>query len=439
MKEPDHYRWVMVGILVGNNEKLKYSSFLPTTLRGNMGKLTVKEINAKIKGKPGRFSDGDGLYFVVPKSGKPYWMLRYTENKKRKEMTLNKYKDLSLADARAKAAEKSQQQRNGLDPLLARKRENQVTIKTVDDLFADWHQTLIKRLKFPQIPERIYRKDVAPHIGQASLKQISARDVKTVLQAISKSNRPTIANDALGYCKQLFNHGIKLDVIDNNPASAFSITDAGGVEKSKDRALTMGELTKAFRVFSEHHTSFSRENYLACALLVTLGVRKSELIEAPWQEFDLDTSIWKLPKERSKSGVAITIPLPIAAISWLKELQVRAFSSPYVFPNRKISKRPYMGADTLNRAITKLFGHEAGKKKQPPNKMGDMPHFTVHDLRRTCRSLLASNGVAGHVAERCLNHKLRGIEGVYNQYDYLDERREALAALSSVITPIVNI
>ncbi|MEY8200182.1 MAG: Arm DNA-binding domain-containing protein, partial [Colwellia sp.] len=176
MKEPDHYRWVMVGILVGNNEKLKYSSFLPTTLRGNMGKLTVKEINAKIKGKPGRFSDGDGLYFVVPKSGKPYWMLRYTENKKRKEMTLNKYKDLSLADARAKAAEKSQQQRNGLDPLLARKRENQVTIKTVDDLFADWHQTLIKRLKFPQIPERIYRKDVAPHIGQASLKQISARD-----------------------------------------------------------------------------------------------------------------------------------------------------------------------------------------------------------------------------------------------------------------------
>ena len=403
-----------------------------------MGKLTVKAIEAKIKGKPGRFADGEGLYFVVPKSGKPYWMLRYTANGKRKEMSLSRYDDLSLADARAKAAEISQQNRNGLDPLLARKRETQIIIKTVDDLFADWYPTLVKRLKHPKIPERVYRKDIAPHIGQASLKKISARDVRAVLQAIVKTNRPTIANDALIYCKQLFNHGIKLDVIDNNPASAFSVSDAGGVEKSKDRFLSVEELTKAFQVFRENSTSFSRENYIACALLVTLGVRKSELTEAPWQEFDLIKATWQLPKERGKSGVAITIPLPVAVVKWLEELKVRAYGSEYVLPNRRSSKHPYMGADTLNRAITKLFGHEAGKKKQPPNKMGDMPHFTVHDLRRTCRSLLAANGVAGHVAERCLNHKVKGIEGVYNQYDYLDERREALELLSSIIIPIVD-
>ncbi len=403
-----------------------------------MGKLTVKAIEAKIKGKPGKFADGDGLYFVVPKSGKAYWMLRYTANGKRKEMSLSRYEDLSLADARAKAAEAGKQHRDGLDPLLARKREQQITIKTVDDLFADWYPSLVKRLKNPNIPERIYRKDIAPHIGQASLKQISARDVRGVLQAIAKSNRPTIANDALMYCRQLFNHGIKLDVIDNNPASAFSVTDAGGIEKSKDRALSMDELEKAFKVFSDNHNSFSRENYLACALLVTLGVRKSELIEAPWQEFDLNTATWQLPKERSKSGVGVTIPLPIVVIHWLKELRVRAFDSPYVFPNRRSSKNPYMGADTLNRAITKLFGHEAGKKKQPPNKMGDMPHFAVHDLRRTCRTLLASNGVAGHVAERCLNHKLKGIEGIYNQYDYFDERRDALDKLSKALDKIIN-
>jgi integrase len=365
-------------------------------------------------------------------------MLRYTANGKRKEMTLSRYEDLSLADARTKAALASKQHRDGLDPLLARKREQEITIKTVDDLFADWYPSLIKRLKHHQIPERVYRKDIAPHIGQASLKQICARDVRRVLQSITKSNRPTIANDALMYCKQLFNHGIKLDVIDNNPASAFSVTDAGGVEKSKDRALSMDELAKAFRIFSENHESFSRENYLACALLVTLGVRKSELIEAPWQEFDLDNAIWQLPKERSKSGVGVTIPLPIAVTHWLNELRVRAFDSLYVFPNRRSSKHPYMGADTLNRAITKLFGHEAGKKKQPPNKMGDMPHFTVHDLRRTCRSLLAANGVAGHVAERCLNHQITGIEGIYNRYDYFDERLEALTVVSKAVATIAN-
>ncbi len=63
-------------------------------------------------------------------------------------------------------------------------------------------------------------------------------------------------------------------------------------------------------------------------------------------------------------------------------------------------------------------------------------HFTVHDLRRTCRSLLAEAGVAGHVAERCLNHKLKGVEGIYERYDYLDERREALRIIASSILPI---
>lgn len=70
--------------------------------------------------------------------------------------------------------------------------------------------------------------------------------------------------------------------------------------------------------------------------------------------------------------------------------------------------------------------------------MGDMPHFTVHDLRRTCRTLLAKQGTPGHVAERCLNHKLKGVEGIYNQHDYFDERREALEKLSQYLKDIIN-
>lgn len=401
-----------------------------------MGKLTAKEVEAKAKGKVGRFADGDGLYFVVPKSGKAYWMLRYTANKKRKEMTLGKYIDLSLADARTTASVKMQQHRQGVDPLLEKQRAQQASIKILDDLFADWQEGNIKRLKHPTIPERVYRKDIAPIIGEMKLDSINARDIRQVLIAINNSGRPTIANDALAYCKQIFNHGIKLDVIGANPASAFSVTDAGGIEKSKDRALSLDELKFFFQKARENSDSFSRDNYLACALLVVLGVRKGELTEALWQEFDLVEAKWGLPKERSKSGVGIVIPLPEAVLEWLKELKIRACGSDYVFPNRRSSKRPYMGADTLNRAITKLFGREAGKKKQPPNQMGDMEHFTVHDLRRTCRSLLAAQGTPGHVAERCLNHKLKGVEGIYDRYDYFNERAVALKELSLQLLPI---
>ena len=405
-----------------------------------MAKLTVKKVEALIKAggeKTQRHADGEGLYLVVPASGTASWMLRFTSNKKRREMTLGKVRDLSLANARLEAATKMKQVREGFDPLLQRKRAEQESIKTVNDLFEDWYPTLVKRLKHPNIPKRIYTKDIAPHIGEVPLDQMTARDIRTTITAINDSGRPTIANDALGYCKQLFNHGIKLDLLSSNPASAFTVRDAGGIEQSKDRALENEELAEFFRIARENSTSFSRDNYLACALLVCLGVRKSELCEAKWDEFNLEEGLWHLPAERSKTNVGFTIPLAPEVLNWLEELKIRGFGSEYVFPSRRASKSPHMGPDTLNRAITKLFGHEAGKKKQPPNLMGDMPHFTVHDLRRTCRTLLAKQGTPGEVAERCLNHKLKGAEGIYNQNDYLEERKEALNKLARHICTIL--
>lgn len=402
-----------------------------------MGRLTTKSVSAKTKGAPGSFADGGGLYLVVPKAGRAYWMLRFTSNKKRKEMTLGRVDDMSLADARTEAAFKMKQHREGLDPLIAKQRAKHDSIRSVNDLFADWHEGNIKRLKHHLIPFRIYSKDIAPVIGQMQPEAVTARDIRQILRNITESNRPTIANDALLYCKQLFNHGIKLDIVSSNPASAFTVSDAGGIEKSRDRVLTIKELSFVFNKFREESDSFTRDNYLACALLVSLGVRKSELTEAKWSEFDLNSNVWYLPSDRSKSGVAIDIPLPDLSVEWLHELKVRAFNSDYVFPNRRASKAPHMGKDTLNRAISSLFGREPGRAVQPENRMGDLEHFTVHDLRRTCRSLLASIGIPGHIAERCLNHKLKGVEGIYNRHDYFDERKEALDQLSKKLAPII--
>ena len=205
------------------------------------------------------------------------------------------------------------------------------------------------------------------------------------------------------------------------------------MEQSRSRFLTLKEVDLVFAVFRENKCSFTRENYLACALLLCLGVRKAELTEARWREFDLDKALWHLPADRSKSGNGFTVPLPEQVVEWFRELHTRSCGSEYVFPNRRASKVPHMGKDTLNRAIAKLFGREPGRKIQPPNKMGDLEYFTVHDLRRTCRSLLASAGVPSHIAERCLNHKLKGVEGIYDRYDYLDERKAALEKVSTLI------
>ncbi|KFF50377.1 MULTISPECIES: site-specific integrase [Halomonadaceae] len=405
-----------------------------------MGSLTAKKSQSLVKeGKAGRYSDGNGLYLMIPRKGTPYWMLRYTLFGKRREMTLGKHAHLSLAEARTKAVENQKSIREGLDPIEERKRDSQALIRTVEDLFADWYPELERRLKHPAIPKRIYKKEVAPLIGGRSLDAVTPIDIREIIRRVTNSGRPTIANDTLMYLKQMFNHAIKLGILTYNPASAFNVNDAGGIEKSRDRVLSLDEIRNVFQAFRDNSDSFSRDNYLACALLLVLGVRKTELTEAQWSEFDLKNGRWNLSGERSKTGAGIVIPLPPQTIGWLEELKIRACGSDYVFPNRRSSKRAHMGKDTLNRAIAKLFGKEPGKKPQPENRMGDITEFTVHDLRRTCRSLLAAVGVPGHVAERCLNHKLKGVEGIYDRYDYFDERKEAIIKVANLLGPAINL
>lgn len=407
--------------------------------------MNDKQVKAFIKSKElGRKAVGDGLYIRVQTEGIGYWEVRYSIKGTRRSMMLEGglYPAMPLVEARAEATKLKLLAKQGIDPLAQRERQQQETITTVNDLFDDWYKCIASRLKHPEIPNRIYTKEIKPTIGQLRIVDVNARDIRAIIHKVAASNRPSVSNKTLLCCKQLFNHACKLDLIVGNPAAAFKPIDAGGVEKSRDRILKLPELADLFKVLRDNSQIFTRDNYLAVALLVSLGVRKGELIAAKWREFDFDNQLWHIPKERSKTGAAITIPLPPATITWFQELQARAGGSEFVFPSRRTSKRRgYISSDTLNHALAKLFGKKVDSNKKPyDNLLGQagIEHFTIHDLRRTCRSLLAELKVLPHIGERCLNHKLKGIEGVYNHHDYLEERREALSKLACLIAPIVN-
>ncbi|WP_232771911.1 site-specific integrase [Glaciecola sp. 33A] len=153
-----------------------------------------------------------------------------------------------------------------------------------------------------------------------------------------------------------------------------------------------------------------------------------ELLAAQWTEFKLDERIWSIPAEKTKTETTINIPLASPVVEWLNELKVRSAGSAYVSPSRRRSKREYVSPDTLNATVSKLFSEE---------KLV-ITHFTTHDLRRSARTLLASLKVPPHVSEQCLNHKLKGVEEVYDQYDYFDERKDALSQLANLVGPLVN-
>ena len=389
-----------------------------------------------------------GLFLRISEEGSGFFIFQYIHFGKSRRMTLGTYGKrpdaMPLVDARAALAEARALVNSDKDPLVERHRAQRSDFKTVDDLAQDWLSEISKDLKHPHIPLRVYTQEIKPRLGRLQLDDVGGLDIRDTLDFVKrrkKAPRPTIVNDTLTFLKQLFDHGITLGVINNNPASAFKAKHAGGTEKSRDRNPTIDEWKIIFSVMRTHQVHFSRENYLAVAILLVLGVRKGELISLRWDEVDFDKKIWFLSEEKSKNGHALDIPLPPLVIEWLEELKTRAYKSEYVFPSRRASKRrAYISDDTLNHALTNLFGKKTGKLSSSTGDVlgkAGIDYFVIHDIRRSMRTIMSKNKVRSEVAEKAINHVKKGVEGIYNRDAFFEERVEAHAVMAGLVGGIV--
>lgn len=417
----------------------------------NAAKLNSK-VNQAIKlKKPSRFNVDKNLFIRISAELTPFWIFLFRQNKKQRQITIGRFgqkaDELTLAQAREKASDLRKLHIDGFDPIVESKRDRQRDIELFDDLAKHWMDKECSKLNNPQIPKRIYNKEIKKHIGNMKIDKISGIDITDILEEIVKSKRPSIANDTLLHLKQIFACGIRLGVTNSNPASAFSNKQAGGTERSRKRHLELDEIETMFTVLRLHTKHFCHENYMALAILLMTGVRKTELTQALWSEFNIDTFkednglVWKLPKERAKNETGIAIPIPDQLIPYFILLKRLSFGSEYVFRSRRAGKKGHISDDTLNHALTNLFGRKTGKRESTTgNVLGKagIEYFVVHDLRRTCRTLLSSLDVDENVAEKCLNHKVTGIKGVYDQYQYFEERKSALQKLADKIFPLID-
>lgn len=402
-----------------------------------MGKLSDIQIKTWLRSQE-RFegrSDGNGLYLCYRKEFSiPKWRFRYSYGGKARAMWIGSYGDLSLAKARERARELSARVALGYDvagekqerkaSTLA-KIEKEKNARRVSELALEYYERqIVGRWKHPDILRRRIEKDINPHIGNIKVEDVKPGDIDIMLQSIVQRGAPTIANDVLRWIKRIFNYGIKRHYLSVNPAAAFDNNDAGGQEKSRERFLSEEEITLLFRAMKTAK-GFSRQNEITFKLLLILCCRKMELCAARWEDFDLDAGIWHL--KNTKNGDNLDIPLSSLAIKWLQELQDLSLNSDWVLPARKIQDRmiPHIAESTLPVALAKLKPH-----------MGNIENFTIHDFRRTARTYLASLGVDPVVAERCLNHRIKGVEGIYNRHHYFDERKIAMQKLSDFFAKI---
>ena len=265
--------------------------------------------------------------------------------------------------------------------------------------------------KRPEYAENILNRDVLPHWGHRDARTIEPREVIALLDGIVDRGSPVQANRVYGIVSQMFRYGIHRQIVADTPVKL--LYRPGGREKPRQRTLSDEELRiivqdpqQAFRL--------ERTGYIAMALLLT-GQRRGDLASAQWKDVDFAKRLWRIPAENAKNNREHLVPLSDFAIEQFKGLKRLANRSPFVVP----------GADGSAPIDPKLMTRSIARCLARLKRRGVEP-FTLHDLRRTCRTGLARLGIRPDIAERVLNHSVGRLIRVYDTYTYLDERREAL-------------
>jgi len=404
-----------------------------------MGTLTDIQIKRWIKEKtPVAKADGEGLTFTLSASGRAAWILRYRIAGKAKEKTIGQYPYISLADARRLASEDRTKIQQGIDVAAEKQRSKRESAGawTVRQLAEDYLKKSEGRLEHSTLDgqKQRLRDYIYPVIGSVNACEIRPSDLVAIVERASKKSLH-VARLVLGVEKAIFAHGLGRHIVEFDPASQIKTSALLGPRPVARTRVMLSE--EELKIIFPLLPKMGIQNALMAKILLATAVRLGELVGAKWENVDFEKRTWFIPPDdiKGKKGKArngedvrgFLIPLTDPVLQWFSDLKELAFQSDYVLPIRSRKKAvgdTHMEAVTLNAAFNKFWKTYVSDNCQ---------RFTPHDLRSTARSHLSRLGVDLLIAERCLNHSLGGLIAIYDQHDYLDERRVALVKLSEFL------
>ena len=391
-------------------------------------------------------ADDGGLFVEVQPGGTKTFRLRYRiggRGAKQEKVTLGDYPTYALAEARSWRDDCKALAGRGLSP-MALKRGDPVpgdappVARELAQLFIrNWCQKAHEKVKakedasrqadtvevfarrwFAEIAEpsnsnprnihRVLEKDVIPAIGDKQVADVTVTDILAITDKIKNRGADQMALQTRNVLKRLFAYAIAREKTTFNPAAAIEAKFIAQA-RSRDVALTPDEVGKLLRAI--YQSSMKRAHKLALHLLILCMVRKTELIEAKWEELDLEKAEWSIPGERMKKDKPHLVSLSRQAVAMFEELKSLASGSEWVFPSRGDLHKP-ISHSTLNVAVRAL---DIGVRD-----------FVIHDFRRTASTHLHEAGFNSDWIEKALAHETKGIRGVYNRAQYADQRRDML-------------
>ena len=160
-------------------------------------------------------------------------------------------------------------------------------------------------------------------------------------------------------------------------------------------------------------------------VLLLTAQRRDKVTTMKWA--DIKYAVWHIPQEAREKSVPGALKLPQLALDII-EARPRIAGNDFVFAGR-VHGQPFNSYSQ---------GKEELDAKLNLSTTDKLPNWTLHDLRRTARSLMSRAGVTPHIAERVLGHTIKGVEGVYDRHAYAAEKAHALEALAGLVERIVN-
>ena len=401
----------------------------------------IKKIGKAPKGKRiERFDAGiDGLCLRITDKGTKTWCFYYhfpteTGEMKHHRLTLGLWPTMGVAAARKEAQNRKDQAKAGINPKATRKAERAAATTEAMAAARNTFGAVAERYIARECPglsrgadvESVIRRGLLPPWTDSKMTDLRRSDLTELTDMLVDAGKPMAAHKLHETAKRVFNWALERGDIE---ASPFAAMKAPVKKKSRQRKLGDQEIGVLWPVWETMGFPFGD---LQKVLLLT-GQRRNEVACMKRREIDPDKKNWVIPGDRSKNELDHLVPLSNQAFALIMSLP-NFKEGDYVFSTTG-GERPISGFSKAKMRTGRLV-REALSTTEGPD---DFDRWTLHDLRRTCRTGLSGlkPAIPLEVKEAVLNHAKEGLVRTYDLYDFTDEKRDALQRWADRVRDIV--
>lgn len=381
-------------------------------------RLTAVSINAKKQA--GYYADGNGLYLQVSASGAKSWILRFSLNKRAREMGLGSLSDWTLSEAREQARKYRQLLDEGIDPIAHRQTQRERNLlataqrRTFEQCATDYrdlHASGWKNLKHADQWINTLTSYAFPIFGKKDVSDVSKADILAALEPIW-TTKPETASRVRQRIRAVLDWAAARDYRQGHDPHlwdqvAKALPATKDIKKSQHFAAcpysSVNEVLKAIKTSGASDTV-----KLAFEFVVLNASRSGEVRGAKWSEIEFENKRWIIPKERMKANREHRVPLSPRALEILELRKKNAGESELIFPSEK--GKPY--SDMTFTMLLRRRGYE----------------FTMHGFRSTFRDWAAEQtAFPREVCEAALAHAVENAtEASYFRSDLFEKRRQLM-------------